>query len=496
MKKLRNIIILLLLFPSTGFVQEKGLSLSDCRQKALAYNKKIKMAGEHQGAAESLKKAARTQYFPNFHFNGSYMRMGKVPKLSYDQQLLPVVPFSAIDPETGKFSSQSLQDPEVAQNTVLVNPETGEIIYDGKGNPAFLQYAMLPKGELEIGSHNIFIAGLAMTQPVYMGGKIRELNNIADYGLSIAREQTELKKSEIIYKTDEYYWQVIAVQEKVKLAKEYKAMLDSLVTDLKNILEEGIITRNELLKAKVKQSEAELSLTKAQNGLILSRMALNQAIGFPLDTTFQLSDTLEEKFYLKIEDNIMEQAINNRSELTILKRNIDMAVSASNIMKSRYLPNVALSANYLYLNPNPYNNFKEEFGGDWSIGVTANIPIYHWGDKKYTLDAARHEKRAAELKYQESTEMIRLQVKQTLFSYNESVKKINMTKTALEQATENLKITKNNFEEGILKTTDLLEAQVMWQEAKANYIDAKTEAKLLQTKLKKVSGQLSIEPAD
>jgi outer membrane protein TolC len=103
----------------------------------------------------------------------------------------------------------------------------------------------------------------------------------------------------------------------------------------------------------------------------------------------------------------------------------------------------------------------------------------------------KHKTRSIELKYEETKELITLEVQKTLFKYNESVKKVEMTKIALEQAQENLKITEDSFKEGILKTTDLLEAQTMWQSAYSEYIEAKTENKLCESELLRVSGKLN-----
>jgi len=268
-------------------------------------------------------------------------------------------------------------------------------------------------------------------------------------------------------------------------------MLEHLIDDLTNLYEEGIITRNEILKAKVKYNEVDLQLLKADNGLKLARMALNQIIGFPLDTVVTLSDSMEVNSLLKEKSDYADMALNNRPEIDMVNSTLNMAESGEKIMKSRYLPNVGLTANYMFTNPNPYNGFEKEFGGDWNIGVFVNIPLYHFGDKKHTLEAMRHEIKAAEEKYKETKELIALEVQQTLFKYSESVKKVELTQSSLKQAEENLKLTQNSFEEGMVRSTELLEAQTMWQEAYAEFIEAKTEHKVCEAELRKVTGQLN-----
>ena len=267
-------------------------------------------------------------------------------------------------------------------------------------------------------------------------------------------------------------------------------MIENLIADLYNIYDEGIITNNEVLKAKVKYNEVDLKLLKATNGLRLAKMALNQTLGFPLDTIVQLSDSIIVNYQYQENNTLANDAIQNRAELNILNSTIKIAESAENIMRSRYLPNVGLSANYLFMNPNPYNGFDNEFGGDWNVGVYVNIPIWHWNDKKHTLQATKHKTNAFRERLEEAEELITLEVKQTEFKYTESVKKLELTHIALQQAKENLDITQDSFDEGIVNTTGLLEAQTMWQEAYSEYIEAKTENKICESELLRATGQL------
>ncbi|MEA3318048.1 MAG: TolC family protein, partial [Bacteroidota bacterium] len=274
------------------------------------------------------------------------------------------------------------------------------------------------------------------------------------------------------------------------LTKEYSNMINSLLSDLNNLHKEGIITRNSILKAKVKYNEIEFKLLKAKNGLELSRMVLNQTIGMPLDTIIELSDSIVIEPKLITNTDLRSKALEQRPEIAMINKSVKIAESTEKIALSRYLPNVGLTANYMMSNPNPYNGFADEFGGDWNVGVVVNIPLYHWGDKKHTLQATHHEKKAVYHKLEETKELINLEVNKTLYKYRESAKKVELTKSSLVQAEENLKITNDNFKEGLIKTTEVLDAQTMWQKAYSNYIEAKTEYKLSESELSKASGQL------
>ncbi|MFC2152557.1 TolC family protein [Bacteroidota bacterium] len=484
-----NFVLILILIPGFLFPQSKSLNLDDCRQIALIHNRKVKIADENELMMSSIYKSAKTQHYPRFGANGTYIRTNRAISLLSENIFLPVVPQEAI--VNGKISEVVFGFNQQLLEETFVTDENGNIIRDDNGNPVFQKYAYLPADQVTLDLENVFLFNVSMKQPIYMGGKIREINKMASYGEDLFGAKKTLTKSEVILETDKRYWQVIALQEKVKLTTIYKQMLGNLLTDLNNIYEEGIITNNEILKAKVKFNEVDLKLLKSTNGLQLARMALNQTLGFPLDTIVQLSDTIILNRDFQYEKETSKALVKNRPEIEMLNSTIKIAESAEKIMRSRYLPNVGLTANYLFMNPNPYNGFEKEFGGDWNVGVVVNIPIWHWNDKKYTLQATKHKTNALREQYEETQELITLEIQQTKFKYSESIKKVEMTSISLQQAEENLKITQDNFNEGVVNTTDLLEAQTMWQEAYSEFIEAKTENKLCESELLRVTGQLN-----
>ncbi len=485
-KQLTLFILLIITYPSYS---QKRLNVNECISLALQHNQKIEIARRQVKAADALRKSAFTQYLPNFSINGGYSYFNKDFRLLKEDMLLPVIPYSAIDPATGQVSSALLSSPAVAASTFVVNPATGSVVKDAAGNPVFQKYTWLPASKATFGIDNFYMINGGFTQPVYLGGKIRETNRIARYTRESAEQNLSLSEDEIKYSTEEAYWRVVSVTEKARLAKKYKEMLVRLVSDLENIRAEGIITDNDLLKAKLKLSEADLSLLKAVNGAEMSKMVLCQMTGLSYSEELILSDSLNTYENETEEIVFDEDAINERPEIKILGSGVEIARSGVKIMQSRFLPNIGLTAGYTFMNPNPYNGLAEEFGSDYNIGVAVNIPVFHFGDRKHTLNAAKYEQESAELKLQETKELLILQLHQAAYRHNESVTKAKLAELSLEQASRNLEYTRDNFNEGRLKTTDLLEAQLLWQKAFSELIDARTEQQLSASNLKKVTAK-------
>ena len=485
-----GILVSLLIAPSLR--AQQSLSLDECRKKALQHNHRVIIASEAAQAANDIKKSAFTQFLPDVRFNGGYLHTNKNWNLFQNDMFLPIVPFQTIDPQTGQFNKQVLQDPALAMKTLAINPQTGQPIMDANGNPVFQQYALLPAEKLKLDRRDFYFAKFSVTQPIFTGFKIVETNNIARFTKEIANEKIRLTKAELLYQTDEAYWRVISLEEKVKLATSYEKLLDQLVSDLTNIYEEGMITRNDLLKAKVKQNEAKLKLLKARNGLKLSRMALAQIIG-STTSDIHLADNIDEE---QANEMLFDLAgttpynIENRAEISMLKQKVAIAQSTEALSRSRFMPNIALTGGYGWLNPNPYNGLKKEFGGDWNIGVVVSMPIFHWGDRVHTLNAAKRQHQIAQHELEEAKEKINLQIQQAWFRYDEAAKKMELTQSSKQQAEENMQYAKENLSQGMGKLTDLLEAQLEWEKASSEHIDAIIETKITKSELDKATGTI------
>ena len=186
----------------------------------------------------------------------------------------------------------------------------------------------------------------------------------------------------------------------------------------------------------------------------------------------------------------IDNAVANRYEIKSLEETINIAESNRKIMVSRFMPNAALTAGYLLSNPNTYNGFSTEFAGMWQVGVVVNVPIFHFGERIHTLNAARSIKQIAEYELEDAKEKIRLEITQSSFKMNEVIKKSIMTKTNKDKAEENLRYATIGFDSGVVASSVVMEAQTAWLKANSEDVDARIEVKLCQLYLQKAIGNL------
>lgn len=480
---------LLTLFVSSLSAQQK-LSLAQCRTMALEQNREVKIAQNEIIAAEHTKKSALTHYLPKVSFAGAWLHTDRAIQPLENDLFLPIVPYNAIDNTTGKLNTEAFNDPQTAINTLVINPETGTPVTDASGNPVFQNYAMLPADELVLDNKNTYYGRFTITQPIFTGFKIIEANKIATRAQKIAQEKELLTKAEIVAKTDEAFWRVVSLQEKLKLANAYESLLDRLVQDLENMYAEGVITRNDLLKAQVKKNEAKLKKLQAENGCALSKMALAQIIGakeYDIEIDSDNLEDIPEATPKSLENEIYSD---KRAEISMLKEKVAIMDSKRNIEKSKFMPDIVLTGGYGWANPNLYNGLKSEFGGDWSVGVVVSIPIFTWGERSHNLQTATVNRENAELQLDEAREMIDLQIRQNRYRYREVLKKVEMTKLSKEQAHENMRMANENLMEGRSRLSELLEAQLQWEVASSAHIDALVEMKTTLLELDKSTGEI------
>lgn len=177
-----------------------------------------------------------------------------------------------------------------------------------------------------------------------------------------------------------------------------------------------------------------------------------------------------------------------RSEIQSLTLATEIYKQKQKVALSAMLPNLALTGSYMFSNPNVFNSFEKRVDGFFNVGVMLKIPVFHWGKDFYKVKAAKTERNIALLNLEEAKEKIELQVNQATFKVNEANKKLIMTRKNMEKAEENLRNAQIGFEEGVLTTDNVLEAQTAWLQAQSEKIDAEIDVRLCEVYLSKAMG--------
>ena len=480
-------LVLLFFGLSSGIQAQRTLNLDSCRTLALSNNKELRMSKEKVNAAHYQQKAAFTNFLPKIDMMGAYMRTEKEISLLSDDQKSAISNIgTAVAPMGQKLQQILSSDPSLAPLLTPLQSVMGTL------PGALNQVGQGMVDALRTDTRNMFGGMVTLTQPIFMGGKIIAYNKITKFAEQLAESQHATELQDVILNTDQAYWQVISLVNKKKLAESFLELVKKLDSDVSKMVAEGVATKADELSVKVKVNEAEMTLTKVENGLSLSKMVLCQLCGIPLDTPITLADESMENITLPdtyIEGNV-NTALSNREELKSLELASKIYRQKVNVTRSEFLPSVGLTATYLVTNPSLVNGFEKKMRGMWGVGMMVKIPVFHWGEGIYKVKAAKAEANIAQYKLDDVKEKVELQVTQATYKVNEATKKLAMAEKNMAKADENLRYANLGFQEGVIPTSNVLEAQTAWLSAQSGKIDAQIDVKMSEIYLNKSMGTL------
>ena len=454
------------------------VTLDSCRHMALRNNKEIQQASLGIEKANYQRKEAAAAYLPQFDLTAGYIFNSRKVSLVKEDQMLPTKSFNL---QTGAYDYN-----------LVIDPRTGAPLQvNGQYVPSTI--ALLPKSGLTYNIHNLMGGALTVTQPIYMGGKITAMNQITDLAQQLAREMRESKVEDVIYNVDAAYWQVVSLCAKQKLARSYVSLIERLDNDVKVMVNEGVATRANQLAVDVKLNEANVDLTKVDNGVTLSRMLLAQLCGLPVNTVMMLADEGRDELGATLAPTTidMDKVYGMRHDIRSLELATKIYDQKVKVARSEMMPKLAAVAALHATNPNSYDGFENKFGAAFSVGATLRMPLWHWGGLSNKVKAARVEADVKRLELDDAKEKIELQVNQASFRYQEAFKTYEATRANLAQANENLRIANVAFKEGMGTLDDVLTAQTAWLKANSEKIDAEIDVQMSREYLDKVMGTMS-----
>ncbi|MDR1667149.1 MAG: TolC family protein [Bacteroidales bacterium] len=464
--------VLLALISLCARAQQQKMTLEQCRATALEHNRAIAVASLTFEKTAHDAKAFKANYFPKFSLSGSYLyshtEMNKTLAGNYLPTFVP-------DLATGELTPNLLTLPD------------GTPVYNTDGTPVFKEYAYFPDMDISLKLNGSYMVGIRAEQPVYMGGKIRSARKMSLIGNEIAGLNRQLTRAEIIVMTDEAYWTFVKTVEMVKLAEVYRKVVTELLRNVQDAFDEGLKPRNDVLKVQVKVNEAELQLRKAENGVRLSRMNLCRIMGISLVTPVVAADSLEFSSAVGID---RAAGHTERPEYAILLKKNELKQEEISLIRSDFLPQAGIMANYGYvyglkLNGSPLLNKLS-----LSAVVSVEVPLFHWGEGRNKIRSAEAERKIMEIQLDDAGEQMKLDLMQAINKCDEAALETELMRKSFEQAEENMKVSRDQYEAGMETLAGYLEAQTVWQQACVNLINAGTSQRYHETYYLKAAGKL------
>ena len=456
MKTLKIIFMMLaMLCAAAVYGQDSVLTIERCHDLAVSYNKGLRQASLQRDAIGYTHRAASTLYLPRVSATGMYMRTGDEFSLLSDEQKQTL-------PQMG---------------TALSMPELNAV---GQGLV----------DALRTDTRNMASAAVILTQPIYMGGKIRAYNNITRLAEEVALHKCDAELQDLIVKVDETYWNIVALTARKSLAESYLRLVQTLNDDVEQMIAQGVACQADGLSVRVKVNEANVAIIQINNGIEILKMALCELCGLPITADFRLADegVDDPQFADAYTLGDYDMAWQNRPELRALNLAARIGDEQVRLARSELLPTVALTGGYFASYPSVFNSFEKKFKGTWFVGVAVNVPILTWGERSFKVRAAQAQAASAQIRYEEMCEAVELQVHQCRRRLTEAQERLTASLSSQEEANENLRIANLGMRQGVIPVSNVIEAQTAWLGARSNLISAYIDVHLAHIYLQKSLG--------
>lgn len=324
-----------------------------------------------------------------------------------------------------------------------------------------------------------------LSLPIYSGGRIRYGIESSRYLAEAAKLDAGYDKQEVIQNTIEAYINLYKARAAVELVKDNLQQAQQRVKDFSNLEKNGLLARNELLKAELQASNTELTLLDVQNNWQLANVNMDLLLGLPEQTELVPDSSLLGRAQdIKALEDYVQAAVTNRKDMASLELRKKAAQTGVKAAKGEMYPSLALTGGYIAADIPKLLAVTNAV----NIGVGVSYDIGSLWKTKAKVQQA--EARAKQLSATEAmmNDQVRLQVNKSYLDLLSSRKKIDVYAKAVEQATENYRITKNKYDNSLATTTDLLDADVAQLQARLNYVFAQADEVVVYNKLLQTAG--------
>lgn len=409
------------------------LSLQQCRQMALDYNQDLKAASHEIAATKALHQSAKADLYPKLSASGNASYTG--------------------------------------------NPR--EFTWTKSETPWTIR-----------GKHGQYGVGVTVEQPLYQGGKLKAQVRKSAVEQEKAQLYAELTSSEVLLETDRVYWNFVASQELLQVAEQYFHTADSLTKTIEERVRERLIDRSDLLMAEVKRNDAAYQLREARRNWEVARMTLASFIGRTDRESVRTDSVVTPLYRFMPEPMHTDSMVLARPEYNLATRQIDLQTHQTKINRSQFLPQFSVGATGQYSSPG--YNFRPDMDPNYQVYAKLSVPVFEWGKRKHQHTADQWRTETAREQASKVRDQVLLEMQVTAHNQEEAVKQVALTENSLDKARENSLLALDQYQEGLVSITEVLDAQIYYLEARKNFVKSKYNAQIARSEYLKACGNFSM----
>ena len=422
-------------------------TLQQIKDSALQNNIAIRSAQYGIEAAQQQRKEAFTKYFPNVSGTGLWFNANK------GMAQTTVNPSEVIPAELGPALAQAFPAEALA---ALANP---------------ISISMMKNGTL---------GSVMAVQPVFAGGRIVNGNKLAKVGEDVSRLQLQLSANEVEKTAEQYFWQLASLQEKMNTIAAVDTLLADIYKDVEVAVRAGVAMRNDLLQVQLRQNDIASQKLKLQNGITIVRLLLSQYCGLR-DTSFTITFQTPSSEAFNVSCFMFN--VNGLPEYQLLQKQVEATRLQHRMAVGENLPNLAVGAGYTY------HNLMENNHSFGMVFATISVPITDWWGGSHAIKRRKIEHQKAQEQLADNTQLLQIRMQNAWNGVEESRQQLLLAQRSIEQAEENLRLNRNYYRAGTSRMSDLLEAQLLYQQSRDKHTDAFADYQNKLLEYRQASGQ-------
>lgn len=421
MKKIAFICFSALAFVHTTLQAQQSYSLEQCRQMALTQNAQMRISANKTMIAKQEKREAATNFLPSISLAGGAMK---------------------------------------ADDGLLQIPMGGQTM------------KLLDEG---------LYGGAMASLPIFAGGQIYNGHKLATLGLEVSELQLRQTTNEVKLTVEQYYWNVVVLNEKLQTLQQVEILLDKIRSDVKVAVDAGVKNRNDLLQVELRHNEIKSAVINVENNIKVCKMLLAQYIGVDwenFDVQATVTADLLSPEYLFVNH---AEHLDTTVEYQLLSKAVEASKLEMRLNKGQFLPTVALSGGYLY------NDFMGPSQNSFVGMVNVSIPI-SW-KASHSVRKYKYRYQNAVTEFDDGCEQLIIRMQKAQIDLSNAYQLALIARNSIEQSEENLRLNEQYYKAGTSSMSDLLEAQQLFQQSRDKYAEAYSKYEISKTEYLQATGR-------
>ena len=421
MKKIAFICFSALAFVHTTLQAQQSYSLEQCWQMALTQNAQMRISANKTMIAKQEKREAATNFLPSISLAGGAMK---------------------------------------ADDGLLQIPMGGQTM------------KLLDEG---------LYGGAMASLPIFAGGQIYNGHKLATLGLEVSELQLRQTTNEVKLTVEQYYWNIVVLNEKLQTLQQVEILLDKIRSDVKVAVDAGVKNRNDLLQVELRHNEIKSAVINVENNIKVCKMLLAQYIGVDwenFDVQATVTADLLSPEYLFVNH---AEHLDTTVEYQLLSKAVEASKLEMRLNKGQFLPTLALSGGYLY------NDFMGPSQNSFVGMVNVSIPI-SW-KASHSVRKYKYRYQNAVIEFDDGSEQLIIRMQKAQIDLSNAYQLALIARNSIEQSEENLRLNEQYYKAGTSSMSDLLEAQQLFQQSRDKYAEAYSKYEISKTEYLQATGR-------